>query len=177
MRALGSLSIVLIASGLVVACGGDPAPPPKVAREGAGAQVRRVATKWSETVEEDGFLENDPNGVSRFRVRTTRTLALGEGSAATLRVERDETFETRTGTFRCKVKGEVPAAASYAWHAGEAEVRLALSGASLPRACDPPAFPVATKELGASEMVLVLRSDRLIGKTSPRDRTVMLPLP
>ena len=140
-------------------------------------QVRRVATTWSETVEEDGFLQNDPNGVSRFRVITKRTLTLGEGAAATLRVERDETFETRVGAFRCKVKGDVPAVAAYAWQAGDPEVRLTLPGASLPRTCDPPAFPVATKELGASTMVLLLRSDRLIGKTSARDRTVMLPLP
>ncbi len=142
-----------------------------------GRTRARRCGAWSETVEEDGFLENDPNGVSRFRVITKRTLALGEGAAATLRVERDERFETRAGPFRCKVKGDVPASAAYAWQAGEPEVRLSLSGASLPRACDPPAFPVATKEIGASTMVLLLRSDRLIGKTSPRDRTVMLPLP
>lgn len=181
MRAHLSLSSIpiLVAACIVgiAACGGEPPPPPTVAREGAGVQVRRVATRWTDTVEEEGFLENDPNGVVKFRVVTKRTISLGEGESATLRVERDETFDTRVGTFRCKAKGEVTGVATYAWQAGEAEVRLRWPDASLPRACDPPGFPVAAKVLPGHAMVLVLRSDRLIGRTSARDRTVLLPMP
>ena len=179
MRAYRSLPSILVATSFFggAGCGGDAEPPPKVAREGAGVQVRRVATRWTDTVEEEGFLENDPNGVVQFRVFTKRTLTLGEGDSVTLRVERDERFETRVGTFRCKAKGDLPGVATYAWQAGEAELRLRLPDASLPRACDPPGFPVAAKVLPAQSMVLVLRSDRLIGRTSARDRTVLLPMP
>lgn len=167
---------VLAAPLLVAACGGDDARPPTVARESAGAQVKRVAVRWGDTVEEEGFLENDPNGVLHFRVVTARKLSLGEGAAASMRIERDETFDTRLGTFRCKARGELTGSAAYAWQAGEAEIRVTLPSAELPRTCETPGFPVSAKSVGAQAMVLVLRSDRLIGKTSPRDRTVLLPL-
>lgn len=160
----------------LAACGGDDAPPPKVARETAGAQVKRVSARWGDTVEEEGLLENDPNGVLRFRVVTSRELSLGEGAAVSMRVERDETFETKAGTFRCKAKGELTGSATYAWQSGEAEVRVSLPSAELPRACDAGGFPVMTRSVGATTMAFVLRSDRLIGKTSARDRTVLLPL-
>jgi hypothetical protein len=157
-------------------CGDEPGPPPKVARESAGAQVQRVAKQWGDTVEEEGFLENDPNGVLEFQVVTTRKLTLGEGTAAAMHIERDETFHTKLGLFRCKVKGDLNGTARYAWQGGDAEVRVDLPAASLPRSCETPGFPVTAKSLGDTTMVMVLKSDRLIGKTSARDRTVLLPL-
>lgn len=177
MRASRLVSLAMLAAPLLVAaCGGDDARPPTVAHETAGAQVKRVAVRWGDTVEEEGFLENDPNGVLSFRVVTARELSLGEGAAATMRIERDETFDTRLGTFRCKARGELTGSAAYAWQAGEAEVRVTWPSAELPRTCETPGFPVTAKSLGAQVMVLVLRSDRLIGKASLRDRTVLLPL-
>jgi hypothetical protein len=177
MRALRPSSLAVIAAPiLLAACGGDDGPPPKVARESAGAQVKRVAVRWGDTVEEDGFLENDPNGVLRFHVVTARKLSLGQDAAVSLRIERDETFETKLGTFRCKAKGDLTGSATYAWQSGEAEVRITLPSAELPRSCETPGFPVTTRSVGASALVFLLRSDRLVGKTSPRDRAVLLPL-
>src|SRR5689334_2891170 len=139
---------VLAAPVLGAACGGDDRPPPKVAHESAGAQVKRVAVRWGDTVVEDGFLENDPNGVLQLHVVTTRTLSLGNGGAVSMRVERDETFQTKSGTSRCKAKGEVAGSATYEWRSGEAEVRLSLSPGELPRTCETPGFPVLVKALG-----------------------------
>lgn len=172
-----ALLALLAASSFVAACGGDEAPPPKVARETPAAQVKRVATRWGDTVEEDGFLENDPHGVLRFRVVTKRTLSLGEGASAKLRIERDEAFETKLGNFRCKAAGELSGSATYAWQSGEAEVRVVLPPAELPRKCETPGFPVMAKAIGASTLVFLLRSDRLLGKASASDRAVLLPLP
>lgn len=175
---LRSRSSPWIACALVAlaGCGGDDKPPPQVAHESAAAQLKRVATRWGDTVEDRGFLENDPNGVTEFLVTTTRTLTLGDGLAATLHVERDERFVTKLGNFRCVAKGDVPARAAYTWNGGEAQVRIALAEASLPRRCDPPSFPVTAKVLPSQTMVLLLRSDRLLGRSSARDRTVLLPL-
>lgn len=176
LRPLATLA-ALAAPLVLAACGGDEGPPPKVAHEGAGTQVKRVAVRWGDTVEEEGFLENDPNGVLRFHVVTTRALTLGDGAAASLRIDRDETFQTKLGTFRCKAAGTLSGSAAYAWQSGEAEVRVRLPAAELPRACETGGFPVTTRSLGAAEMLFVLRSDRLVGKSSARDRTVLLPLP
>lgn len=159
------------------ACGGDDKPPPKVAHESAGAQIKRVGVRWQDTVEDKGFLENDPNGVVEFHVLTTRTLTLGDGSSARIHIERDERFQTKLGPFHCRAKGDVAATATYAWDGGDAEIRLDLSEASLPRSCDQPGFPVTAKSLPGAAMLLVLKSDRLLGKTNARDRTVLLPLP
>lgn len=161
----------------VAACGGEDKPPPKVARENPGAQMKRVATRWADTLEDTGFLERDPNGVLEFRVTTTRTLTLGDGADAKLRVERDETFKTRLGNFHCKAKGDLAGSATYTWDRGDPVVRVELPAAELPRACEQGGFPVATKALPASTMLLVLRSDRLVGRASTRDRTILLPLP
>lgn len=139
--------------------------------------MKRVGVRWTDTVEDKGFLDNDPNGVLEFRVTTTRTFTLVDGGLVKLRVERDELFKTRLGDFRCAAKGDLAGTASYAWSAGEAEVRLDLPNASLPRRCEQPGFPITAKSLPPSTMLLVLRSDRLIGKTSARDRTVLLPMP
>lgn len=172
LAALASLAAPLV----LAACGGDEGPPPKVAHESAGTQVKRVAERWGDTVEEEGFLENDPNGVLQLHVVTTRKLTLGDGAAASLRVDRDETFHTKLGTFRCKAGGTLSGSAAYAWRAGEAEVRVRLPPAELPRTCETAGFPVTTRSLGAAEMLFVLRSDRLVGKSSAGDRTVLLPL-
>jgi hypothetical protein len=176
-RGPGLLSLTAIAAALLpAACGGDGEPPPRVARESAGAQVKRVSVRWSDTVEEEGFLEKDPHGVLQFRVVTTRKLSLGDGTSVSLRIERDETFHTKLGTFRCKAGGELTGSAVYTWQSGEAEVRVSLPSAELPRTCETAGFPVMAKSLGAATMVFLLRSDRLVGKTSARDRTVLLPL-
>jgi hypothetical protein len=176
MRVRPSCLLLLSASLFALpACGGDDKRPPHVAHEDAAAQVRRVAARWTDTVEDAGFLENDPNGVLHFRILTTRTLALGETGAATLRVERDETYATKLGDFHCTSKGDVPGRAAYAWNEGEAEVRVALDAATLPRTCEQPGFPVPTKSLPAATMLFVLRSDRLVGKTNARDRSGLLP--
>ena len=158
------------------ACGNEDKKPPVVAHESAAAQVKRVATRWSDTIEETGFLQNDPNGVLEFRVVTTRTLALGDGGAASMRVERDESFQTKVGRFHCKAKGEIAGSATYAWDAGEAAVRVELPAGSLPRACEQGGFPVAAKVLSASSLRLVLQSDRLVSRGAARDRTVLLPV-
>lgn len=178
MRARSLIPFVLPATLLgLAACGGDEKPPPKVAHESAGTQVKRVATRWSDTVEDTGFLDRDPNGVLEFHVLTTRTLTLGEGASARLRVERDETFKTKVGNFRCKARGELAGTVTYAWDAGDPVLRVELPAADLPRACEQGGFPVQAKALPASTMRLVLKSDRLLGRASARDRTVLLPLP
>ncbi len=178
MRARSLLPFVLLATVLGgAACGGEDKPPPKVARESPGAQMKRVATRWADTVEDTGFLERDPNGVLEFHVTTTRTLTLGEGDAAKLHVERDETFKTRLGNFHCKAKGDLAGAAAYTWDGADPVVRVELPAADLPRACEQGGFPVPVKALPASTLLLALRSDRLVGRASARDRTVLLPLP
>ncbi len=171
------LLLLSFAALALAACGGDDKPPPKVAHETADAQIKRVGVRWSDSVEDRGFLENDPNGVLQFKVTTTRTFVLGEGAKVSLHVDRDETFETKLGHFHCTARGDLTGAAAYSWAAGEAEIRIDLPEATLPRHCEQPAFPVTAKSLPASTTLLVLRSDRLIGKTSARDRTVLLPLP
>lgn len=176
MRALPRPAFPALALLWLAGCGGDAKPPPKAAHEGAGTQVKRVAVRWGDTVEEDIFLGHDPHGVRRLQVITRRQLTLGDGASAALRVDRDEVFHMDLGTFRCKAGGTLKGDARYAWHAGEAEVHLALPDGELPRACDRPGFPILAKALGATEMVLVLRGDRLIGKSSARDHTVLLPL-
>jgi hypothetical protein len=92
-----------------------------------------------------------------------------------MHVERDETFATKLGSFHCKTKGDLDGTAAYGWNAGEAELRVDLPPANLRRACQEPGFPVSVKALPAAVMLLVLRSDRLIGKTSALDHTVLLP--
>ncbi len=175
MKLRRTFTLVAIAlAPLLSACGGESSPPPKVAMETAGTQIRRVATRWGDTVEEGGFLENDPHGVLEFHVVTSRSLTLGDEQAS-LRIERNETFKTKVGGFRCKAQGTLSGSVVYTWQAGEAQANVMFEGADLPRRCDPPAFPVLTKSLGPTALVLVLRSDRLIGRASARDRTVLLP--
>jgi len=174
LRPLVVLTLVVLHG--AVACGGDSGPPPKVAREDAGTQLRRVATRWGDTFEDDGALVNDPNGVQTFHVVTARTLTLGDVGRASLRIERTESFQTKLGPFRCKAKGTLAGTATYAWQAGEAQVRIELPAADLPRACEQPGFPVPAKVLGAETTMLVLRGDRLIGRTAARDRTLLFPL-
>lgn len=170
------LFLPLAVFGLLAGCGNDSAPPPKVARESAGVQVRRVATQWGDTVSEEGFLEGDPNGVSEFHVVTRRTFVLTDDSRVNVHIERDEVYTTKLGPFRCKAKGDLKGAVRYAWVSDEAEVALTLGPAELPRTCDRPGFAVMSKSLGETKLTLYLRSDQLIAKTSARDRTVLLPL-
>jgi hypothetical protein len=170
------LSFLLFVPVALSACGGDAERPAKVVRETPGVQLRRVATRWGDTVEEEGFLSGDPNGVVQFRVVTARTFVLGDGAAVTLHIERDETFQTNLGAFRCKAKGDLSGTARYAWQADDPEVRIETAAGELPRSCDRPGFPVTAKALGSATLVFVLRGDQLLGKTSARDRTVLLPL-
>lgn len=157
------------------ACASEPPPPPRVAHESAAAQVQRVSKRWGDTVEESGFLQNDPNGVLQFKVTTERAFTL-DGRKVHVHVERTETFQTTLGAFRCKARGDVDGTATYAWQAGDPEVRVDLPAASLPRMCTPPGFPVSAKALPDSTHLFVLESDRLVGKTNARDRTILLPL-
>ncbi|MEZ4296084.1 MAG: hypothetical protein R3B70_14010 [Polyangiaceae bacterium] len=173
--------LLLVGVGLVsvagAGCGEGEKPPPKVARETAGTQIKRVAERWGDAIEEEGFLGHDPSGVTRYRVVTKRTLTFGQGDAATVRIERDEMFETSLATYQCQAKGELHGKARFAWVVGEAEARVQLPAGQLPRTCKPAGFPVTAKALQAETMVLLLRSDRLIGRASGHDHTVLLPLP
>lgn len=168
--------ICLCSAAAIGGCGGDEKKPPVVAHESAASQVKRVATRWGDTIEETGFLQNDPNGVLELHVVTTRALTLGDGAGATMRVERDEVFTTKVGRFHCKVKGDLTGSATYAWEVGEAAVRVELGAGSLPRACEQGGFPVAAKVFGASALHLVLQSDRLVSRGASRDRVILLPL-
>lgn len=173
----GLTAIVALWLGFAAAaCGGDRGPPPEAPHAGADAQVKSVAKRWGDTVEESGFLQNDPNGVLHFRVITSRKVTLGDGSSVSVHVDRKETFETKLGPFHCTAKGDLTGKASYAWRSGEPEVTLELAGGRLPRKCEEPGFPVTIKAVDAARSVLLLRSDRLIGKTNARDSTVLLPL-
>ena len=166
----------LCAAAAIGGCGGDEKKPPVVQHESAASQVKRVATRWGDTIEETGFLQNDPNGVLELRVVTTRALTLGDGATASMHVERDEVFTTKAGRFHCKAKGDLAGSATYAWEAGEAAVRVDLGAGSLPRACEQGGFPVAAKVFGATALRLVLQSDRLVSRGASRDRVVLLPL-
>jgi hypothetical protein len=159
-----------------ISCGAPPEPKPVQQRD-AGTYVRRIGTVWGEVTRHEGFLENDPNGITSFRVQTDVKITLGQGSSATETIRREEEFETRTGeVFHCVAQGTVPGEARFTWVAGEVHVTIEKAAGRLPRSCKEPGFPSRVKETPSGVTEFVLRSERLVAIAPARARNVLLPL-
>ena len=140
-------------------------------------RLRRVATVWRQDSEDSGLLQGDPNGVASFSVRTKMRLTLNpDGATAKEEIERDERFELTTGDrFVCKAKGEVAAAARYAWREHDVMVTIENREARLPRRCDHFGFPVETKLVAPHATTFLLESDQLVSTEPLRTRDVLVP--
>src|SRR5262249_34366989 len=134
---------------LIAACG--PPPEPKLTpKRDAGAYLRRIGTVWGGGARLEGFLENDPNGITSFHVDSDVKSTPGAGSSAVETIRREEEFGTRSGgVFHCVAEGSVAAEARFAWVDGEVRLTLENAGGSLPRRCKEPGFPSSAKEVPA----------------------------
>lgn len=175
------LAIFTAAAACVLAagCGSGPeGPPPAVPREEAMTRLRRIATRWTESLIEESRIENDPNGIASFSVRIERTLELGPGTEAREIVLRDETFRTVTGgAFHCSAQGIVPVVARAAWDRGLIRLTVDSDAALLQRSCREPGFPVLAKRMGPRSTVYLLRGERLVAIEPATARNELLPAP
>jgi hypothetical protein len=163
---------------LLAACGGgETVVRPVVPREDPEKHLLRIGTLWEERSLDEGFLENDPQGISFFRVETVLKIKLEGGGKASEAIERIELFRMRSGgEFHCEARGTVDARAVYSRAGDELRVAIENGEAALPRSCREPGFPVPGKNVSRGNTVFALRAERLVAIDPPRSRAVLLPL-
>lgn len=167
-----SLSLALALS----ACGGGEAAPRTVATEDP-VHLLRIGAVWEERGLEEGFLEDDPQGVAFYRVESVSRVTFVRGGAARQAITRHELFKTKAGAeFHCESTGTVEARAAYRREGRELRVALENGEAALPRSCREPGFPVPAKRVARGTTVFALRSERLVAIDPPRSRAVLLPV-
>jgi hypothetical protein len=162
----------------LASCGGSEATVrPVVPHLDPEKQLLRIGTVWEERSVDEGFLENDPQKISFFRIETVLRVTVSPGGKVSEAIERAELFRTRAGTeFHCAAKGVVAGRATYTRVGDEVRVALENAEASLPRECREPGFPVGGKALPRATTVFALRNERLVAIDPPLSRAVLLPL-
>ncbi len=169
----GALALSLALS----ACGGGDAAPRTVAVEDPEAHLLRIGSVWEERGLEEGFLENDPQGIAFYRVESVSRVTFVRGGAARQAITRHELFKTKAGAeHHCESTGTVEARVAYRREGHELRVVLENGEAALPRSCREPGFPVPAKRVARGTTVFALRSERLVAIDPPRSRAVLLPV-
>jgi hypothetical protein len=169
-----ALAVVVVALG----CGpGEPVKRPVVPREDPEKHLLRIGKIWQERSLDEGFLENDPQGMAFFRIETLTKVTFSPGGKAEETIARTEYFKTKSGAeFHCEAKGVVPAVVTFSRTPEEIRVSIENGEASLPRTCREPGFPVGGKQIPRGRTVFALREERLVAVDPPRSRAVLLPM-
>lgn len=169
-------TILLLAAGLLSACGGDeqPARAP-IAHETPATEVLRLGKVWSSMTSEKGLL-TPPSPISLFEVSEESRITLAPESASEELIV-SEKVKLRSGVeLHCSTTIKHDLGVRWGRREGESAVELTRPAVSAPRVCDRAGHPDPTITREGGPVRFVLRSDNLVAVDPATDGRVYHPV-